>query len=160
MHLLTCTAIRSHWLVAKPIVWPSQVLSNIRYLRTLQLALPSTHSSCVRTGTESSSSYLLQRNVNEPVSLSVRIIMHPVFHVGQCFIAYSTCAVCTCQSSHASVWVLYFLKLDLFQATVSVGNLVMVESSLSLKLLAYDLFDLTWNGWFSYLLAVFAEPLC
>ena len=31
------------------------------------------------------------------------------------------------------------MKLDLFQATVSVGNLVMVKSSLSLKLLAYDL---------------------
>ena len=38
----------------------------------------------------SGSPYLLVSNVNEPVSLPVRIIMRPVIHVGRYFITYSS----------------------------------------------------------------------
>ena len=80
------------WLVAKSIVRPFEVLSNIWYLRaaiTVVLFLPSTYSSCVWTGTQSSSPYLPLSNVSEPVSLSVCIITHLIFHVGRYFVAYS-----------------------------------------------------------------------
>ena len=39
------------------------------------------HSSCSLTGTQSSSPYLLLGNVDEPVSLSVQIIMRPIVHI-------------------------------------------------------------------------------
>ena len=61
------------------------------------LFLPSTHTSCVWTGTHSSSPYLLLGNVSEPVSLSVRIVMRPIFHVGRYFIAYYIS--CSCEST-------------------------------------------------------------
>ena len=51
-------------------------------------------SSCVRTGTQSCSTYLLLRNVNEPVSLSVQIILRPIIHVGRYFVAYSMYGYC------------------------------------------------------------------
>ena len=40
---------------------------------------------------QSGSPYLLPSNVNEPVSLPVRIIMRPIIHVGRYFITYSIC---------------------------------------------------------------------
>ena len=55
------------------------------------LLFTSLHSGCVQTGVQSGSPYLLLSNVNEPVSLPVRIIMPPVIHVGQHFMTHSTC---------------------------------------------------------------------
>ena len=78
------------WFVAKSIIRPSKVSSDTCYLRTLAIGmllfLLSTHSSCIRTATQSISPYLLRSNVNELVSLSVWIIMRPIIHVGQYFI--------------------------------------------------------------------------
>ena len=65
----------------------SRPMFDIFGLRTLTLDV--LHSSCVRTGVRSGSPYLLVSNVNEPVSLPVRIIMRPVIHVGRYFITYS-----------------------------------------------------------------------
>ena len=59
--------------------------SNIRYLRTSQLARS------YRTGVQSGSPYLLLSNVNEPVSLPVRNIMRPIIHVSRYFSNVGLC---------------------------------------------------------------------
>ena len=49
------------------------------------LLLTSLHSGCLRTGVQSSCCYLLLSNVNKPVSLTVRVIMCQIIHVGRYF---------------------------------------------------------------------------